>query len=59
MDELAKALAEAVTKGAVLAGPAFTAYLHFRIWDDVISYGVPWGMALVACIFITRARERA
>lgn len=47
MDELAKALADAIKAGTTTAGPALHAYLGFRIWDDVISYGGTCGIIIV------------
>ncbi len=41
MDELLKALAEAVRSGSQIAGPAMRAYFEFRVIDDVISYVLP------------------
>jgi hypothetical protein len=53
MDELTKALAEAIKAGSVAAGPALHTYFMFRIADDAISYILPCSCIIIVAWIVT------
>jgi hypothetical protein len=52
MDELLKALTEAVKSGSMAAGPALHAYFWWRLADALISYALPWSAVVTVFAMI-------